>query len=183
MQSTEPESWAPVVGYEGFYEVSNLGRVRSVEKRVRTARGTRLRPSVVRKLSANPRGYLTVNLSRGEAGSRTQHVHTLVLSAFVGPRPEGMEARHLDGNPANNSIANLAWGTHSENNLDRVRHGTHHLASRTHCPRGHEYTPENTCLDQGKRSCRECRRAAGRRRALRKKLAEEIMRHAEEIGD
>lgn len=51
-------------------------------------------------------------------------VHRLVLEAFIGYRPEGMEARHLDGSRRNNSLANLRWGTHKENQADRVLHGT-----------------------------------------------------------
>jgi hypothetical protein len=51
--------------------------------------------------------------------------HRLVLEAFVGPCPEGMECRHLDGNPQNNHVSNLCWGTKEENQADKRRHGTH----------------------------------------------------------
>jgi hypothetical protein len=51
-------------------------------------------------------------------------IHHAVLLAYVGPRPEGMECRHLDGNPRHNHAANLAWGTRAENMRDRARHGT-----------------------------------------------------------
>jgi hypothetical protein len=89
-----------------------------------------------------------------------QFVHRLVLAAFVGPCPEGMEVRHLDGNPANTRLANLRYGTHSENELDKVRHGTHHEARKTHCNRGHEYTQDNTRRrrDTGSRECLTCAR-------------------------
>jgi hypothetical protein len=53
---------------------------------------------------------------------RSIRVHTLVLEAFVGPRPEGQECRHLDGNPANCCLGNVRWGTHRENMEDRARH-------------------------------------------------------------
>ncbi len=65
-------------------------------------------------------GHIKVTL-KGKAAL----VHRLMLEAFVGPCPPGMQCRHIDGNPANNRIENLAWGTRSENVMDAVRHGTH----------------------------------------------------------
>ena len=73
-------------------------------------------------------GYPRATLYRFHNGryERAQiHVHVLVLAAFVGPRPEGMVTRHLDGNPANNRLANVCYGTNAENAQDRIRHGTH----------------------------------------------------------
>lgn len=55
-------------------------------------------------------------------------IHRIVLEAFVGPKPEGMEARHLDGNPQNNRVDNLKWGTRIENNNDQITHGTAYVA-------------------------------------------------------
>lgn len=63
-----------------------------------------------------------------------QSVHVLVLLAFVGPCPEGMECRHLDGNPANNRLDNLCWGTGSENWNDKRRHGTLNILRGEDCP-------------------------------------------------
>jgi hypothetical protein len=60
---------------------------------------------------------------RFKKGSRTT-IHRLVLLAFAGPCPPGMECRHLDGNPANNRLRNVCWGTHRANIGDRGRHGT-----------------------------------------------------------
>jgi hypothetical protein len=68
-------------------------------------------------------GYCTVGLSAG-GKQRIVSVHRLVLTAFVGPCPPGMETRHLDGDRTNNHIGNLSWGTKKENGADRVRHGT-----------------------------------------------------------
>lgn len=106
------EIWRSVIGWEGLYEVSDQGRVRSLRRDTRTM-------SPGRKGS----GYLYVNLARGGA-RRTRHVHRLVLEAFVGPCPAGCETRHLDGDPANNRLENLAWGTSAENKQDQRRHGT-----------------------------------------------------------
>ncbi len=74
--------------------------------------------------------YLSISMTldgrkNGKRQRATRHVHTLMLTAFVGPRPANFECRHLDGNPTNNRLENLAWGTRSENQCDAVRHGTH----------------------------------------------------------
>lgn len=112
------ECWKPVVGYEGFYEVSNYGRVR------RTGRGRGASVGTVLVATAQNSGHQKVNLSRSNE-VRTYRVHTLVLEAFVGPRPKNMEARHFpDRDPVNNKLTNLQWGTLAENQADRVVHGT-----------------------------------------------------------
>lgn len=70
-------------------------------------------------------GYKLVVLHGGETGKkRTAHIHALVLEVFVGPRPDGLECRHIDGNKLNNHISNLAWGTRIENEQDKFSHGT-----------------------------------------------------------
>jgi hypothetical protein len=162
------EHWLPVADYHGLYEVSSCGRVWSVPRLNATGRMLRHAP--------DKNGYPHVGLHRN--GEQQQHaVHRLVLDAFVGPLPPGMETRHLDGNSGNACLDNLIYGTRSENILDEVRHGTHHEARKTHCPAGHEYTPENTrILSGGRRTCRECRRritreSARRRRAARRQSA------------
>ena len=80
-----------------------------------------------RKLKASPsdNGYRTVLLYTA-SGSTTRTVHTLVLETFVGPKPEGKSivGRHLDGNPLNNKVSNLCWGTQGDNLRDRNEHGT-----------------------------------------------------------
>jgi len=102
------EIWLPISGFDK-YEVSNLGRVKSHHRN-----GRILRPGL------SNFGHLSVVLGRGN----TRMVHALVLTAFAGPRPPGMECRHLDGDPTNNHFDNLRWGTRSENILDAVAHGT-----------------------------------------------------------
>lgn len=142
------EIWRPIPGWEDRYQVSNFGRVRS-----RRRRGA---PGGLRRLANDAFGYRVLSLSR--PGARvTKRVHVLVLTAFVGPRPTGHLVRHLDGDPSNNRLSNLAWGTSSENNHDQVRHGTHPHAAKDACPRGHPYSPENTYLHpNGERRCRIC---------------------------
>lgn len=117
------EEWRPVPGWPG-YEVSDLGRVLS--RRRRTPR--LLRPSTTRH------GYQRVSLSvvTREKGFL---VHQLVLSAFAGPCPKGKETRHLDGDPSNNRLSNLAYGTARENGRDRAWHRRNPGTVR---PDGHE---------------------------------------------
>lgn len=80
-----------------------------------------------------------------------------MLEAFFGPPPEGTFGCHADGDPANNRLSNLRWDTQTNNLRDVVNHGRHNSANRTHCKRGHEYTPENTRLTtKGHRVCIQC---------------------------
>jgi NUMOD4 motif-containing protein/HNH endonuclease len=125
-QDNTTERWLPVVGYEGRYEVSDLGRVRSLDRLTVASNGRRarvlgriLRPAPDRK------GYLQLQILPASAGRRsgTRKVHHLVLEAFVGPSL-GRETRHLDGARGNNSLENLSWGTAEENTADKIRHGT-----------------------------------------------------------
>lgn len=121
------EAWKPVVGYEGAYEVSTLGRVRSLDRLMTVAHrgGKYVKPGrvLVPKLSTHKPARHTVELYRAGKG-RWFSVHRLVLEAFVGPCPEGMVACHNDGDPANNALVNLRWDTQKANAADSVRHGT-----------------------------------------------------------
>lgn len=122
------EEWRPVVGYEGLYEVSSLGQVRSLARKTYGQRGSRDLPQKVLKQRSplSPNGnqrYPYVGLCKSGV-KKTAHVHRIVLAAFVGERPIGMQARHLNGNPEDNRINNLAWGTKLENEADRKKHGT-----------------------------------------------------------
>ncbi|MGQ9348967.1 NUMOD4 domain-containing protein [Mycolicibacterium gilvum] len=154
-----PERWLPMPDWEQYYEVSDHGRVRGIT-RVDSLGRTRI--GRIMSLGAHPLGYKTVTVSGG--GKRTTKlVHSMVITAFVGPRPEGLNCCHNDGNPANNHVSNLRWDTQSSNLLDAVKHGTHTLASKTHCIRGHEFTEQNTRVSvEGWRSCRECQNERAR---------------------
>lgn len=77
-----------------------------------------------------PKGYHVISLCGANGDKRIRTVHVLVLEAFVGPCPDGMQCRHIDGNPANNHISNLVWGTSLENNRDKILHGTSNKGER-----------------------------------------------------
>lgn len=119
---SEPtEEWRPVMGYEGLYEVSNRGGARSLPRVGRSGRtygGTVITPSIEKRS-----GYPFFGLCK-DGEQRMGRVHNLVLEAFVGPRPAGHVARHLNGNPADNRVENLAWGTRLQNVRDSQIHGT-----------------------------------------------------------
>lgn len=150
------EEWRPVLGREGTYEVSSLGRVRVLDRI--DAKGARRRGRLLKARAINGTHLIVVLHSGGPR--RDALVHHLVLEAFVGPRPDGMEGCHWNDIPTDNRVENLRWDTRSANQLDSVRNGTHHLARRTHCNKGHEFTPENTYrYPGGKRACIACRRA------------------------
>lgn len=119
------EQWMPIPGWEGRYSVSSEGRLRGEPLKVRRGPGDGEYTWPSRPVSQyrTPRGYMAATLYRGNK-SYSRRVHRLVLEAFVGPCPDGMEARHLDGNPTNNRLENLAWGSHQENEADKRAHGT-----------------------------------------------------------
>lgn len=109
------ESWLPVVGWEGLYEVSDQGRV----KRIAADHGATVGKC---KKSTVTNGHAVVSLSR-DSRTSTALVHRMVLEAFIGPAPDGMEACHNDGNGLNNMLANLRWGSRQSNAHDRIRDG------------------------------------------------------------
>ena len=112
------ERWRPVAG-NNAYEVSDCGRVRSL---VNTNNNRRDEPLLL-KPTVNRQGYHRVSL---RLGRKQQHrfVQRLVLEAFVGPCPRGMECRHLNGDSSDNRLANLVWGTKQANMADQRAHGT-----------------------------------------------------------
>lgn len=120
------ERWLPVPGWEGFYEVSSLGRIRSLPRRTVTG----IRGGHLLKPTINPRGYYFVVLKRPGEHS-TRQVHRLVLEAFAGSCPPGMEGRHGPNGKLDNRASELCWGTKSENyGLDRARDGTSNRGER-----------------------------------------------------
>lgn len=135
------------MGYEGLYQVSDDGRLMT-----RSRRGD----WVSKSSHTDSNGYRRTTISK-DGRKRSRLVHHLVLEAFVGLRGEGQECRHLNGDPGDNRLENLCWGSSSENSFDVVRHGNHPFAFKTHCKHGHEFTAENTMPQtNGGRACRTC---------------------------
>lgn len=141
-----------IPGFEGRYRVSSHGQV------------TNVRSGRTLKHFVDNWGYLRVDLFV-DGKRHARRVHVLVATAFIGPRPDGLEIRHLDGVRTNCDLGNLAYGTRSENRYDEVAHGNHPQAAKTHCNSGHEFTDENTRRNKyGRRVCRTCEGWTGRGR-------------------
>jgi hypothetical protein len=155
MHETIPtETWQPIP-WDKRYQVSDQGRVTGIRTPI-------LRPH------RDSNGY-----SRVFIGSVHTGVHQLVLAAFVGPCPDGMEVRHLNGSRSDNRLSNLSYGTVRQNRLDQQIHGTDWELNKTHCPRGHEYSAVNTYRAPGsnKRECRPCKAINMRNYRARKTAA------------
>lgn len=113
--------WKPVFGYEGIYEVNNFGHIKTnnrIDRRMLSQQST-------------PLGHKYVMITNKHKVRKKKYAHTAVLESFSGmSRPNGMECRHLDGNPENNNLFNLKWGTHSENMQDSIFHGTFNFVGK-----------------------------------------------------
>ena len=160
MTTANVEEWRTIPGYEGRYEVSSRGRVRNSAGRVLTTHLT-------------PKGYPEISLGR-----RRWRVHALVCLAFIGPRPEGLQVRHLNDIKTDLSPSNLTYGTPSENIRDQVQNGRNSNATKRLCKRGHDLTdPANIYVTPGtgSRQCMPCVReiSVGRRARARLRLAED----------
>lgn len=171
-ECSDAERWRPIPGWAGYYEVSDHGRVRSVDRVLTYSGSNALVPHKGRILApkTGPKGHLYVTLSR-QNRDYTYQVRRLVLFTFVGAPPPGFQACHNNRIPDDNRLGNLRWDTQSENMKDVVRHGRHRLSNRTRCPRGHRLVQPNlvACIAaDGRRECLACSRTrAARQRATR----------------
>lgn len=140
------DTWKQIENFSR-YEVSNGGQVRNRET------GKVLSPSITR-------GYPVVTLVGPSGQRKTARVHRLVAEAFI-PNPEDHpNVLHGPEGSLVNRVENLRWGTQQENVWDSVyRDGTHPESRKTHCPKGHPYSPENTYRNpRGHRLCRKCQK-------------------------
>lgn len=114
--------WRPVFGYEGLYEVSDKGDIRSLV--CGGPFGKRKRPaSRAVILSKDKNGYIRVGLCKTGQSRKNMLVHRIVLFAFSGMPPVGMECNHIDGDKSNNRISNLEWVTRAENGRHKANTG------------------------------------------------------------
>lgn len=118
------ERWLPVVGFEGLYEVSDLGRVRSLTRIVETSTGPRVYQGriLAQVASRGTHDYPQVSLSK-DGVTMPRKVYKLVAEAFLGPCPAGQEVRHGPAGRGESALWNLCYGTRRENNEDRGRDG------------------------------------------------------------
>lgn len=119
----EEEVWKAVYGFEGRYEASSFGRIKSVSRPMRNHNAEWISSDRILNPSANNAGRKSVCLYKGRK-QFMRLVATLVAEAFIGPRPPGMECCHNDGNSSNNQYQNLRWDTRTSNEADKIAHGT-----------------------------------------------------------
>lgn len=182
-QEIPSEEWRDIPGWEGFYQISTNGEVRSLPREVRRGRQTlHLRGRMLRQSSDV---YPRVTLYDGSTDRKsTRKVHRLMALTFLGSPPPGADrVCHNDGNPRNNHISNLRWDNQSGNMLDRTRHGRHYQANKVRCVNGHLLRRPNLRGD-GHRICRACGNARSwanwRRRVKGSPVSpEEIRDHAD----
>lgn len=119
------EEWRPIPSAAG-YEVSSLGRIRSVERTVITSKGhaRRYKSRPISASSFNQYGHAKF-MAHDHGQTRPVYVHQAIAEAFIGSCPEGMLATHRDGCPEHNLLGNIRYATPTENQADRRRHGTH----------------------------------------------------------
>lgn len=131
------EIWKDVVGFEGLYEVSSKGNVFSLGRVIKKRSGKgddydrfsyRCPSKMLKPWRMGSGGHFYVGLRQPLGKMQTLAVHRLMLEAFVGSCPEGMECCHNDGNPNNNILSNLRWDTYANNQRDRKRHGNDHYS-------------------------------------------------------
>jgi len=181
------EIWKPVPGYEGLYDVSNHGRVRSHDQILNRKNGTVRWKGKVLKRQRGSKGHYGVNLHK-DGKSKTHYIHRLVAEQFLDNPEQHPLVRHLDDVKENNHVSNLAWGTHADNMQDAIRNGRNfnRQLHKTHCPKGHPYSGDNLYLDpkKGRRHCIECKKISydkdGKRLARERRkrgLAEDNPRH------
>jgi len=178
-------TWKDITGFEGCYQVSEDGDVRSVTRTVAFPQGgTRTWKSQPIAQEVDRDGYRRVYLKSGTK-KKHRYVHRLVIAAFVGECPRGMEACHNNGDAGDNRLSNLRYGTKSENMFDRTRHGTQFVSTKEKCPRGHELEGKNLRLGElrkGWRACLACHRAHGYVR-YHPELSDQFQRIADDYYD
>lgn len=123
------ETWKPVVGFGNHYEASNIGNIRSkdrvvIRKNPKTGKLSEFfyKSKILQPCSSNKYGHQVVHLGF-DSKKKNVFVHTMVLLAFVGECPNGMECCHINGDAKDNRLENLRWDTHYSNNQDRKLHG------------------------------------------------------------
>lgn len=158
------EVWKDIPGYEGYYQASDQGRIRSLDRVVphRTLGSVKRQGSEMTQYQDRD-GYMKVKLSKG-GRKKVCSVHRLVLLAFEG-EPNGRVCCHNNGARSDNRRENLRWGTPKENSLDMVEHKTNYWIEKDHCRAGHPYTGK---MDSGHRRCEECRKETERKRRERR---------------
>lgn len=188
------ERWKPIDGYEGYYEVSDQGRVRSLDRVQKNKRGQVCNYSG--KLLgeegfgyADRFGYRSVILCVNAKQVRYK-IHRLVVNAFIQKLEDEDVVMHLNDVTSDNRAINLEVGSQSENIRDCITKGRFNSGVRnrekTHCPRGHLFKVENLCVADyrnGKRACLSCHRALTKVHDHKRRYGVDLSESIQEIAD
>lgn len=113
------EIWKDIPGYEGLYQVSNLGNIKSLDRYVFGIYKDRFIRGKIKKLTINKKGYLKITLFKNGKGN-TREVHRIIAEAFIPNIENKSQVNHIDGNKQNNNVENLEWVTPRENNIHSI---------------------------------------------------------------
>lgn len=151
------EVWKDVLNYEGLYKVSNLGRVKSLDRLCILSDGRRrVNKGKVLKVRYDIGGYEKVTLYKNKIG-KILSVHYIVISTFNGDRPDGLVINHIDENRTNNQLDNLEYITQKEN----INHGTGNIKRKYSQPNSIRVSATNSICKLEFDSLSECSRALG----------------------
>lgn len=128
------ETWLPVPQYEGMYEISNFGNLRSLSRKSKNGRNKK--DQLIGFIDS--KGYKACNLRKNKKMKRF-FIHDLVLLAFVGKKSAKFHVCHNDGNPANANLKNLRYDTPKNNMLDKIKHSTSNRGEKYWCAKLKEH--------------------------------------------
>lgn len=120
-EELKTELWKDILGWEGYYQVSNLGRVKSLDRKTPNGAGVRRVRSRIISVKTIKNGYPVINVTINNK-TRKKILYKTVLSAFVPKAEKSLVCRHIDGNKLNNRLSNLCWGSRKENSIDAALH-------------------------------------------------------------
>lgn len=118
------EIWKDILGYEGLYQISNIGRVKSVEREVKHVKGVNKVIEKIKAQSTKDEGYKVVSLYKDNKGT-SKYIHRLVAEAFIENPFNKQTVNHIDFNKTNNIVTNLEWASYKENNRHSFDSGRH----------------------------------------------------------
>jgi len=120
------ERWRDIPGWEGYYQASDLGRIRSVDRIITDSNGAqrKMKGKILSPAPRNKYGHVVVGLWIGGVGKK-EYIHRLVALTWIGPCPDGQQVRHGQNGKLDNSVGNLCYGTPSQDGLDKRRDKTH----------------------------------------------------------
>jgi len=114
------EQWKDIPDYEGYYQISNLGRVKSLEKTLIVSERKRFYKPLIKKSHISKRGYLEIGLCKNGSGFKNK-IHRLIAISFIDNPRKHPQVNHIDSNRLNNKISNLEWVNNRENACHRLK--------------------------------------------------------------